>query len=70
MAPTVTALDFDDEGGLLLTTESDDTLQIYNVKEGKKQDQCISKKYGAGNARFTHSNTGIIYSSTKQNSMF
>ncbi|KAF8852261.1 WD repeat-containing protein-like protein [Acephala macrosclerotiorum] len=64
---TITSLDFDDEGGLLLTSESDNSMQLYNVKEGKHHKTCLSHKYGVANAIFGHATGCIIHSSTKLN---
>lgn len=63
----ILSLDFDDPGELCMTSESDDTIQIYNVKEGRHDKALISKKYGAKLARFTHWSSSIVYASTKQN---
>ncbi|KAF9629648.1 putative wd repeat protein [Lasiodiplodia theobromae] len=43
----------------------DDTLQIYNCKEGKHAKEPKSQKYGVHLARFTHHAQSIIYASTK-----
>lgn len=51
-----------------MTSESDETIQIYNVKEGSHYKSLLSKKYGVKLAKFTHSSSSIIYASTKQNS--
>ncbi|KUJ22132.1 WD repeat-containing protein-like protein [Mollisia scopiformis] len=64
---TILSLDFDDEGGLLLTSESDSSMQIYNVKEGKQHKTCLSHKYGVAKAIFGHATGCIIHSSTKLN---
>lgn len=61
------SLDFDDPGELLMTSESDETIQIYNVKEGTHSKTLLSKKYGVKLAKFTHTSSSIIYASTKQN---
>lgn len=61
------SIDYDDEGELLLTSASDETLQIYNVKEGRHDKSLFSKKYGVKLAKFTHTNSSIIFASTKQN---
>ncbi|CAK7265605.1 hypothetical protein SEPCBS57363_001668 [Sporothrix epigloea] len=67
-APTyILSLDFDDPGELCMTSESDDTIQIYSVREGRHDKALISKKYGAKLARFTHWSSSIVYASTKQN---
>ncbi|TAQ90649.1 hypothetical protein B7494_g1027 [Chlorociboria aeruginascens] len=65
----ILSLDFDDEGAQLLTSESDNSLQIYNVKEGKHSKTCLSQKYGVNHAIFGHA-TGytIRYLSTHDNS--
>lgn len=64
---TILSLDFDDKGELLMTSESDDTLQIYSVTEGVHKKTVPSKKYGAKLARFTHSSTAVLYASTLEN---
>lgn len=65
--PYVLSIDFDDPGELCMTSESDETIQIYNVREGRHDKSLLSKKYGVKHARFTHSSSGIIYASTKTN---
>jgi COMPASS component SWD2 len=65
----VLSLDFDDPGELLMTSESDETIQIYNVKEGRHEKSLVSKKYGVKLAKFTHTSSSIIYASTKQNGL-
>ncbi|KAF4918057.1 WD repeat-containing protein 82 [Colletotrichum aenigma] len=65
--PHVLSLDFDDPGELLMTSESDETIQIYNVKEGRHEKSLLSKKYGVKLAKFTHTSSSILYASTKQN---
>lgn len=61
------SLDYDDPGELLMTSESDETIQIYKVREGQHDKMLLSKKYGIKLARFTHASSAIIYASTKQN---
>lgn len=63
----IQSIDFDDTGNLCMTTESDESLQIYKVQEGAHDKSLASKKYGAKLARFTHANSSIIYASTKVN---
>ena len=50
-----------------MTSASDETIQIYNVKEGRHDKSLLSKKYGVKLAKFTHTSSSIIYASTKQN---
>ncbi|KAJ6447043.1 histone H3 methyltransferase complex and RNA cleavage factor II complex, subunit SWD2 [Purpureocillium lavendulum] len=66
--PYVLSIDYDDEGELLMTSASDETIQIYNVREGRHEKSLLSKKYGVKLAKFTHTSSSIIYASTKQNS--
>ncbi|EHA50844.1 hypothetical protein MCOR27_010904 [Pyricularia oryzae] len=66
-SPHVLSLDFNDPGDLCMTSESDETIQLYNVREGRHDKNLASKKYGVKLAKFTHSGTSIIYASTKQN---
>lgn len=50
-----------------MTSASDETIQIYNVREGRHDKSLLSKKYGVKLAKFTHTRSSIIYASTKQN---
>lgn len=61
----VTSLDFDDTGELAIVARDDDTLQIYNCKEGKHAKELKSLKYGCSLARFTHHSQSVLYASTK-----
>ncbi|KAI0023254.1 WD repeat-containing protein [Xylariomycetidae sp. FL0641] len=63
----VLSLDYDDPGELLMTSASDETIQIYKVREGRHEKQLLSKKYGVKLAKFTRHSSAIIYASTKQN---
>ncbi|KAI9167347.1 WD repeat-containing protein [Paramyrothecium foliicola] len=65
--PHVLSIDYDDSGELLMTSASDETIQIYNVREGRHDKSLLSKKYGVKLAKFTHTSSSIIYASTKQN---
>lgn len=62
---SITSLDFDDSGELALLARDDETLQIYNCKEGKHAKELKSQKYGVHLARFSHYSQSIIYASTK-----
>lgn len=65
--PHILSIDYDDPGELCMTSESDETIQIYNVREGRHDKTLLSKKYGVKLAKFTHASSSIIYASTKQN---
>ncbi|KAE8148958.1 WD40-repeat-containing domain protein [Aspergillus avenaceus] len=61
----VTSLDFDDQGDYLVSSGDDDTIQIFDIKEGKSTKSVPSKKYGAHLARFTHHSRQVLHASTK-----
>ena len=61
----MTSLDFDDTGELAVVSRDDDTLQIYNCREGKHAKELKSQKYGVHLARFSHHAQSIVYASTK-----
>ncbi|KAI5308355.1 member of Set1p complex, histone methyl transferase, partial [Ascosphaera atra] len=63
--PAITALDFDDQGDYLVSSSTDETLLIYDVKEGQISKTVPSKKYGCHLARFTHHSRQLLYASTK-----
>ncbi|KAI0127780.1 WD domain-containing protein, partial [Xylariales sp. AK1849] len=65
--PSILSLDYDDPGELLMTSESDETIQIYKVRDGRHDKQLLSKKYGVKHAKFTHTSSSIVYASTKIN---
>ncbi|TLD32976.1 hypothetical protein PspLS_00507 [Pyricularia sp. CBS 133598] len=60
--PHVLSLDFNDPGDLCMTSESDETIQLYNVREGRHDKNLASKKYGVKLAKFTHSEWCVCYS--------
>jgi COMPASS component SWD2 len=62
---SVTSLDFDDTGELAIVARDDNTLQVYNTKEGKLAKELKSQKYGVHLARFSHHAQSVIYASTK-----
>ncbi|KAL0639569.1 hypothetical protein Q9L58_001395 [Maublancomyces gigas] len=63
----VTSLDFDDTGEFCIASGDDETLQLYDCKLGKHSKTLYSKKYGCHLARFTHTQSNVIYASTKEN---
>jgi COMPASS component SWD2 len=65
--PHILSLDYDDPGELLMTAESDETIHLYRVREGRHDKQLLSQKYGVKLARFTHHSSAIVYASTKIN---
>ncbi|CAO3593913.1 unnamed protein product [Absidia cylindrospora] len=63
---SLTSLSFDDTGDLCVTLAQDDSLHVYNCKEGRLRTTLFSKRYGAGLTRFTHQASGILHASTKE----
>ncbi|RVX65923.1 hypothetical protein B0A52_10230 [Exophiala mesophila] len=62
----VTSLDFDDQGEFLVAASDDETMNVFDIKEGKKTKTIPSKKYGIHLARFTHHPRNVLFASTKQ----
>ncbi|KAJ5433049.1 uncharacterized protein N7458_012205 [Penicillium daleae] len=60
-----TSLDFDDQGDYVVAAGDDETIQIFDVKEGKSTKSVPSKKYGVHLARFTHHSRQVLHASTK-----
>lgn len=65
----ITSIDFDDNGAYALTAGTDESIQMYNMKQGKHIKTIYSKKYGATLAKFTHNEMNCIYASTKEDGM-
>ncbi|KAJ5101817.1 WD repeat protein [Penicillium alfredii] len=61
----VTSLDFDDQGDYLVAAGDDETIQVFDIKEGKSTKSVPSKKYGVHLARFTHHSRQVLHASTK-----
>lgn len=66
----MTSLDFNDQGEHMVSASDDETIQIYDVKEGKSTKSVPSKKYGVHLARFTHHPRQILHASTKVDRMY
>ncbi|KAG0169547.1 member of Set1p complex, histone methyl transferase [Apophysomyces sp. BC1015] len=62
----LSSLCFDDSGELCVTSAEDESLHVYDCKEGKLKATLFSKKYGVNLARFTHSKNNVVYASTKE----
>ncbi|RMZ86674.1 hypothetical protein DV736_g6100, partial [Chaetothyriales sp. CBS 134916] len=62
----ITSLDFDDTGEHVVAAGDDETMQVFDVKEGKRTKSIPSKKYGVHLARFTHHARQVLFASTKQ----
>ncbi|ORZ23931.1 WD40-repeat-containing domain protein [Absidia repens] len=63
---SLTSLSFDDTGDLCITSAQDDSLNVYDCKEGRLRTTLFSKRYGTGLTRFTHQASGILHASTKE----
>ncbi|KAF7955758.1 hypothetical protein EAE96_004681 [Botrytis aclada] len=62
----IQSINFNDNGSQLITSETDNTMQIYDVLEGRHSKMNISAKYGCNHAMFGHAEHCIIHSSTKK----
>ena len=62
----ITSLDYDDTGDFLVAAGDDETMQVFDIKEGKRTKAIPSKKYGVHLARFTHHSRQVLFASTKQ----
>jgi COMPASS component SWD2 len=62
---TINSIDFDNSGGLCLTSSDDESIRVYSCNSGKLHNTIYSKKYGCSLAKFTHRSNNIIYCSTK-----
>ncbi|GAA5883695.1 hypothetical protein JCM16303_004771 [Sporobolomyces ruberrimus] len=62
-----TSMSFDDKGELLITSGEDESMQLFDVRNGTHKKKLYSQKYGVHLARFTHKSSTIIYASTKGN---
>ena len=59
------AIDFSQDGRLLITSSDDDSIKIYDAVEAGEPRTLFSKKYGASLIRFTHAGTTVLHGSTK-----
>jgi COMPASS component SWD2 len=50
----------------LVAATDDETMQLFDIKEGKKTKSIPSKKYGVHLARFMHHPRQVLFASTKQ----
>ncbi|SAL96096.1 hypothetical protein [Absidia glauca] len=62
----LTSLCFDDTGDLCVTSAEDESLKVYDCRDGTLKTTVYSRKYGVGLARFTHQAGNVIYGSTKE----
>ena len=61
----VTSLDFDPTGTFLVTSSTDNSINIYDACTGLHKRTVLSKKYGAGLSRFVSRPNTLLYASTK-----
>lgn len=64
----ITSVDFDSTGEYCLTgCPEDESINLYDCRDGLHRKTVFSKKYGVGPVRFTHHHNNVIYSSAKGN---
>lgn len=61
----ITSLDYSDNGLWLLSTGTDENLNLYDCRTGEFAKTIPSKKYGCHLGRFTHRSTNCVFASTK-----
>ncbi|PRP79951.1 hypothetical protein PROFUN_05927 [Planoprotostelium fungivorum] len=62
----INSLDFNVEGGLLITSSDDESLNLYDTNQGKKTKTIHSRKYGADLVRFTREPQQVIVASSNE----
>ncbi|KAF2762786.1 WD repeat protein [Pseudovirgaria hyperparasitica] len=61
----ITSIDFDDTGELVIVARDDDTLQLYNLSQGKHAKELKCQKYGVHLAKFSHHSQSIVHASSR-----
>jgi COMPASS component SWD2 len=61
----INSLDFWPTGETLISSSEDDSLVIYDCKDGKPKRTLYSKKYGCDLIRYTHAPNAILHASNK-----
>lgn len=62
----ITSLDFDDSGQFLISTLTNESINLYDAFKGTYSKPIYSKKYGCHLAKFTHQQKNCVYASTKE----
>jgi len=62
----ITSLDFDDSGQYLMSTLTNESINLYDTYKGSFLKPIYSKKYGCHLAKFTHEQKNCVYASTKE----
>lgn len=62
----ITSLDFDDSGQFLISTLTNESINLYDASKGAFVKPIYSKKYGCHLAKFTHQQKNCVYASTKE----
>jgi len=61
----INAMNFSLDGETLISSSDDDSIVIYDCKEGDTKKTLYSKKYGVDLIHFIHGTEQVLYSSTK-----
>ena len=61
----VKLMDFDASGQHLITASDNDALNLYDASAGTHRRVLYSRKYGVQLVRYTHSETAVLYGSTR-----
>ncbi|XP_065839169.1 WD repeat-containing protein 82-like isoform X2 [Oscarella lobularis] len=61
----INAFDYWPNGDSLITSSNDDSIVIYDCKDGKSKRTVYSKKYGCDLVRYTHAPNAVLHASNK-----
>uniref|UniRef100_A0A667Y1G4 WD repeat-containing protein 82-like n=1 Tax=Myripristis murdjan TaxID=586833 RepID=A0A667Y1G4_9TELE len=62
----VNCVDYSPSGESAISSSDDDSIVLYDIREGKPTRTLYSKKYGVDLIRYTHGDTNtVVYSSNK-----
>ncbi|CDW54793.1 Putative histone h3 lys4 methyltransferase comple x and rna cleavage factor ii complex subunit swd2 [Trichuris trichiura] len=64
-AGRINSVCFSSDGSYLISSAEDDTLTVYDCRTGQGHLRLCSRKYGADQVIFTHTNLNCLHSSTK-----
>ncbi|KFD64546.1 hypothetical protein M514_23260 [Trichuris suis] len=64
-AGRINSVCFSSDGSCLISSAEDDTLTVYDCRTGQGHLRLCSRKYGADQVIFTHTNLNCLHSSTK-----
>ena len=61
----INCFDFSPNGEMVISSNDDNSIVLYDCQEGKPKRTPYSKKYGVDLIRYTHAANTVVYSSNK-----